>query len=80
VGSPQIRDFRGAMMGRADKGIFITTGNFTIDAQREAVRDGVSPIELVDADKLIKMFENLEFGLKSVKTYKINHEFFERFR
>ena len=80
VGSPQIRDFRGAMMGRADKGIFITTGNFTIDAQREAVRDGVSPIELVDADKLIKMFENLEFGLKSVKTYKINHDFFERFR
>ncbi|MFN9175090.1 MAG: restriction endonuclease [Synechocystis sp.] len=63
VGAPQIRDFRGAMMGRADKGIMITTGSFTKDAEREAVRDGVSPIELVDYVKLIKMFEQLELGL-----------------
>jgi len=50
-------------MGRADKGIMITTGSFTKDAEREAVRDGVSPIELVDYVKLIKMFEQLELGL-----------------
>ena len=46
VGAPQIRDFRGAMMGRADKGIFITTGRFTMEAKKEARRDGVPPIEL----------------------------------
>ena len=43
----QVRDFRGAMMGRADKGIIITTGSFTAEARKEAVRDGVPPIELV---------------------------------
>ncbi len=39
VGPGQVRDFRGAMMGRADKGIILTTGSFTADARREAVRD-----------------------------------------
>jgi restriction system protein len=48
VSSPQVRDFRGAMAGRADKGIIITTGTFTAEARREATRDGVPPIELLD--------------------------------
>jgi restriction system protein len=48
VSPSQVRDFRGAMMGRADKGIILTTGTFTSDAKKEAVRDGVPPIELVD--------------------------------
>ena len=41
VSSPQVRDFRGAMAGRADKSIIITTGSFTAEARREATRDGV---------------------------------------
>lgn len=80
VGAPQIRDFRGAMMGRADKGILITTGSFTKEAEREAIRDGVSPIELVDSNKLIKMFEQLELGLKPRTVYEIDTDFFDRFR
>jgi restriction system protein len=80
VGAPQIRDFRGAMMGRADKGILITTGSFTKEAEREAIRDGVSPIELVDSNKLIKMFEQLELGLKPKIVYEIDTDFFDRFR
>jgi len=44
VGPAVVRDFRGAMMGRADKGLILTTGGFTSDAQAEAVRDGASPI------------------------------------
>jgi restriction system protein len=75
----QIRDFRGAMMGRADKGIIITTGSFTADARKEAVRDGVPPIELVDGDKLIGMLEQLELGLKSRTTYEVDFAFFESF-
>lgn len=43
----QVRDFRGAMAGRADKGIMMTTGTFTVDAKKEARRDGAAPIELV---------------------------------
>lgn len=74
-----IRDFRGAMIGRADKGIIITTGTFSIDAKKEARRDGVPPIELVDGEKLVDMFELLELGLKPRKTFDIDYKFFEEF-
>jgi hypothetical protein len=52
-------------MGRADKGIILTTGSFTAEARKEAVRDGVPPIELADADKPIGMLEQLELGLNA---------------
>ena len=79
VGSPAIRDFRGAMMGRADKGIILTTGTFSQDAVREAVRDGVPPIELVDSNKLVDMFESLEFGLAPKQVFEIDQTFFAAF-
>ena len=80
VSPSQVRDFRGAMSGRADKGIVITTGTFTTEARREASRDGVPPIEIIDGEKLVEMFKELEFGLKPVKTYEIDESFFEEFR
>ena len=80
VNPSQVRDFRGAMMGRADKGIILTTGTFTADARKEAVRDGVPPIELVDGEKLIDMFEMLELGLKPKKAYDVDTVFFNEFR
>jgi len=67
-------------MGRADKGIIITTGSFTTEASKEARRDGVPPIELVDGDKLVEMFELLEIGLKPKKTYEIEEDFFEEYK
>lgn len=80
VNASQVRDFRGAMMGRADKGIILTTGGFTGDARKEAVRDGVPPIELVDGEKLLDMFEQLELGLKPKKAYEVDTVFFDEFR
>ena len=80
VSSSQVRDFRGAMAGRADKGIIITTGTFTAEARREATRDGVPPIELLDGEKLIDLLESLELGLKPITTYEVNHAFFAEFR
>jgi restriction system protein len=80
VGAPQVRDFRGAMMGRADKGIILTTGTFTGNAKREAVRDGVPQIELVDGEKLLDLFEDLEFGLNPKTVYEVDVEFFDEFR
>ena len=79
VSSDKIRDFRGSLAGRADKGIFITTGRFTKDAQEEAVRDGAAPIELIDGEKLVSLFENLELGLKPRTVYDIDYEFFKEF-
>lgn len=80
VSVSQVRDFRGAMMGRADKGIILTTGTFTSDAKQEAVRDGVPPIELVSGEKLLDMLEQLELGLKPVTTYEVDDDFFDEFR
>ncbi len=67
-------------MGRADKGIIITTGTFTSDARREAARDGVPPIELVDGEKLIKMLESLELGLTPIHSYQVVDQFFDAYR
>jgi len=80
VGTSQIRDFRGAMEGRADKGIILTTGTFTQEAKREARRDGARPIELVDGDKLVDMFEKLQLGLKPKTVFELDDAFFAEFR
>ena len=80
VSCGQVRDFRGAMQGRADKGIIITTGSFTKDAHAEAIRDGVPPIELVDGEQLVNLFEELELGLVPRTTYDVDATFFEQFR
>jgi len=79
VSPSQVRDFRGAMTGRADKGIIITTGSFTSEARKEAVRDGAPSIELVDGDKLVDMLENLELGLKRIQTFELDPLFFDDF-
>jgi len=80
VSPSQVRDFRGAMMGRADKGIIITTGSFTSESRKEAVRDGVPPIELVDGEKVIDMLEDLELGLVPVRVYRVDDNFFDDYR
>lgn len=62
--SPSIvRDFRGAMVGRADKGLIITTGNFTREAKREASRDGAPPIDLMDGNDLAEKLKELKLGM-----------------
>lgn len=64
ISSSQIRDFRGAMQGRADKGLFITTGNFTREAVKEAIRDGAPPIDLIDGDLLCEKLKELKLGIE----------------
>lgn len=80
VGPSVVRDFRGAMMGRADKGLILSTGAFTPDAKAEAVRDGVPPIELVDGQDLITLFEQLELGLSPRTTYEVDFKFFDEYK
>lgn len=63
VSSSAIRDFRGAMIGRADKGLFITTGTFTRDAKREARRDGAPPIDIIDGNDFAEELKNLRLGV-----------------
>jgi restriction system protein len=80
VSSGQIRDFRGAMQGRADKGLMITTGSFTADARREASRDGVPAVELIDGTRLVEMLERLKIGLRPRETFEVDERFFDEFR
>ena len=62
VASSMVRDFRGAMVGRADKGLLITTGTFTRDARLEAQRDGAPPIDLIDGEELAEKLKALRIG------------------
>jgi restriction system protein len=65
VGPGAIRDFRGAMVGRSDKGLMITTGSFTPDAKREATRDGAPAIDLIDGDQLCDLLRQLKLGVQT---------------
>lgn len=75
----EIRDLRGAMQGRAEKGIFLTTSTFTSNARAEAERPGAVPVELVDGEKLFDMFKRYELGLKPRTVFDIDLSFFEQF-
>lgn len=81
VSPSTIRDFRGALMGRADKGLIITTGSFTKDARREAQRDGASPIDLIDGNELVEKLKLLEIGVeikqKIVEEITIRKDYFD---
>lgn len=80
VTSSNIRDFRGALQGRADKGLFITTGTFTRDAVKEAQRDGAPPIDLIDGNELVLKLKELNLGLKTelIEKVSINKEWFQK--
>ena len=80
VSRAQVGDFRNAVMGRADKGILLTTGWFSPDAEKEANRDGVIPIELVDGERLVELFEAKQLGLRRKEVFEIDHSFFDQFR
>lgn len=75
-----IRDFRGAMQGRADKGIFITTGNYTRDAIKEATRDGAPPIDLIDGELLCEKLKELGLGVETqiIEQVEIKKDWFSK--
>ncbi|HEY5993342.1 MAG TPA: restriction endonuclease [Gallionellaceae bacterium] len=80
VSRAQVGDFRNAMIGRAEKGIMMTTSTFTNAAIQEASREGAPKIELVDGVKLVQMFERVELGLKKRIVYDVDLSFFEKYR
>jgi len=80
VARRDVGDFRNAMIGRADKGIILTTGTFSADAKAEAERAGAPPIELVDGERLVTMFESKGLGVKPKTGFDVDVEFFEQFK
>lgn len=78
VTAREVRDFRGAMTGRADRGLIITTGRFTSDAQREAIRDGAPPIDLINGELLVDKLKELGLGVntKLIEVVEVDIDFF----
>lgn len=81
VGPGVIRDLRGAMIGRADKGLLLTTGTITRNSRMEAQRDGAPPIDLIDGEDLVQRLKDLEIGVEIsrhvIEEVKVNREWFE---
>jgi restriction system protein len=81
VGPEKVRDFRGAMQGRGDKGLLITTGSFTAEAKKEATRDGAPPIDLIDGERLCELLKDHRLGVdtttRTIEEVKIRKEFFK---
>lgn len=79
----EIRDFRGAMQGRGEKGLFVTTGTYTREAQREATRDGAPPIDLVDGARLCELLKQYRMGVavteRVVEDVELRSTFFDQF-
>lgn len=83
VSSAAVRDFRGAMAGRGEKGLLITTGTFTRDAREEARRDGAPPVELVGGDELFELLKTYSLGVhtavRNVEEVTVDPVFFDQF-
>jgi len=79
VGADKIRNFRGAIHGRANKGLFITTSTFTRGAKEEAAREGADLIDLLEGEKVMDLLKELELGVlvKMVEKVEIDQEWFE---
>jgi len=79
VSPSQIRDFRGVMQGRADKGLVITTGTFTREAVKEATRDGAPPIDLIDGDLICDKLKELRLGVdtKIIESVEMKSDWFK---
>jgi len=82
VQGPEIRNFQAAMAGRADKGLFITTGRFTSGAEKEATRDGAMPVELIDGEALCDLLKKLGLGVETklvqVESVSIDNSYFDK--
>ncbi len=81
VGAGAVRDFRGAMAGRGDKGLLITTGTFTAEAKAEATRDGAPPVDLIDGERLCDLLKAYDLGVRTavrqVEDITVNMSFFQ---
>jgi restriction system protein len=80
VGPDKVRDFRGAIQGRADRGIFLTTSTFTREARQEAARENATPIELVDIERLLDIMIEEKLGVEERKALRLSETFFEVYR
>ena len=78
VGATEIRDFRGSLTRNIEKGLFVTTGTFSAAAKEEAANIGKQQIDLIDGETFLDMLAEYSIGLKEVKDYEIDEEYFAK--
>jgi restriction system protein len=64
VGRPEIDQFRGAIQGQFDQGIFFTTAQFSLDAESSSFKAGAVPIILINGPTLVDIMIEHNFGLE----------------
>jgi restriction system protein len=78
-----VRDFRGTMAGRGEKGLLMTTASFTPAAYSEATRDGVTPIDLIDGNELCDLLKRHGVGVtvteRTVEDVTVDDAFWKAF-
>ena len=83
VPSSAVRDFRGAMAGRGEKGLLVTTGTFTRGARDEASRDGAPPVQLIDGEDLCDLLKEYKLGvatrIRAIEDIEVDTSWFEQF-
>ncbi len=81
VGRPEVQKFVGALAGQgAQKGLFITTAQFTKDAKNYVGKQSATKVVLVDGEKLAKLMIEYDVGVSTLNTYpikKIDSDFFD---
>lgn len=78
VGAPDIRDFRGSLTTNIEKGVFITTGLFSKQAIEEASNPGKQQIDLIDGEEFITKLAEFGIGVKEIKDYEIDEDYFQK--
>lgn len=78
VGAGAIRDFRGSLTTDIEKGVLITTGTFSKAAKEEASNPGKQQIDLIDGEEFINKIAEFGIGVKEVKSYEIDEDFFRK--
>ena len=80
VGADVIRDFRGSLSTDIEKGVLITTGVFTKSARDEASDAGKKQIDLIDGDEFMNKLAEYCIGLKEIKSYEIDKDYFDNLK
>ena len=64
VGRPELDQFRGAIQGQYDQGVFFTTANFSHEAEGSSFKSGAVPIVLINGSTLIDIMIEHGFGIE----------------
>ena len=66
VRASEISEFRGSIPNSVDKGIFITSSDFTAQARSTARASDKKPIELISGRDIVRLMEERDLGLRRI--------------